>query len=439
MLPTTKADGNRSFLRNPLTWLRQNNLGRGYWTYFTAALFFDAGFCIYFFIFNLYLLDLHFNERFIGLVSGAMTLGGVLVMLPAGLLSRRIGVQRLLLLCYALSPLIHILRAFWTWAPAQIALALLGGMAVSSGGVCYLPVVARLTTEKNRTAGFSLIFCASLASSAVGGAICGYLPRWLQHAGLFVSVLEVKRLILVSSCVVALGAVIPAIRLRLPQMTDGEISARNRRLWWPSVSPGVVRLLVPLTLWAIVLAAFFPFGNVYLSAHLHLPLDRISFVFSTAQIVQLCMLLVTPFVLRAMGRLNGVLVIQALAGVTLGILACTQRIGTAVPLFLLFSALQWMANPGLYDLMMSSTRDSEREAASAMMLFCNAVVSALATPCAGALYARFGYRGPMLGLAILAAAVALLSRLLLAPRTPQLENSGAICQRRSSYGKMTAR
>jgi len=44
---------------------------------------------VYFFLFNLYLLDLHFNERTIGLVGGALTFGSVIGTLrPAGLHAR---------------------------------------------------------------------------------------------------------------------------------------------------------------------------------------------------------------------------------------------------------------------------------------------------------------------------------------------------------------
>lgn len=414
MLCTADQTSNVTFLRRPVAWFKQNNLSREYWVYFTAALFFDAGFCVYFFVFNLYLLDLHFQERSIGLVTGAMTLGGIVVMLPAGMLSRRIGVRRVLLLCYIVCPVIHIGRALWVSSPAQIGLAFLGGMALSTAGVCYLPIVARLTDERNRTAGFSLIFSASLASSAVGGILCGYIPGWLRHIGRGVAEADLERIILISSCAVASIAFIPAMRLRVAKPeNEPDKPAGNRLLRWPTVSPRVVRMLIPLTLWAIVLAAFFPFANVYLSVHLHLPLSRISFIFSAVQVVQLCMLMAVPVILRGLGRLNGVLVLESLTAVALAILAGTQRVAAAVPVFLAFSAIQWMATPGLYDLMMSGTRDAERDSASAMMLFCNAVVSSVATPCAGALYTRFGYRGPMLGLAIATAVVALLSRVLL--------------------------
>ena len=78
-------------------WLRRYKLGRGFWLFFTAALFWDAGFGVYFFLFNLYLLDFHLNERTIGLVSGALSLGLIAGMLPAVILTRRIGARRLLI------------------------------------------------------------------------------------------------------------------------------------------------------------------------------------------------------------------------------------------------------------------------------------------------------------------------------------------------------
>ena len=60
----------RSFLKAPLReWLLKQKLSRGFWIFFTVAFFFDFGFAVYFFLFNLYLLDFHFNERVIGLVG----------------------------------------------------------------------------------------------------------------------------------------------------------------------------------------------------------------------------------------------------------------------------------------------------------------------------------------------------------------------------------
>ena len=65
-----------------------------------------------------------------------------------------------------------------------------------------------------------------------------------------------------------------------------------------------------MALWAAVLAAFTPFANVYLSRDLHIPLSQIGLIFSAAQIVQLCMGLLTPLVFRGLGLVNGIVATQ---------------------------------------------------------------------------------------------------------------------------------
>ena len=108
------AAGTGSFWRSPSAWLQSKSLGRGFWVFFTAAFFFDAGFSVYFFLFNLYLLDFHFNERAMGLIGGALTLGSLVGTLPAGLLARRFGLRPLLIFCFVAAPLMaHACPMMW--------------------------------------------------------------------------------------------------------------------------------------------------------------------------------------------------------------------------------------------------------------------------------------------------------------------------------------
>lgn len=416
----SEAKQGLSFWRNPSVWLTENNFSRGFWVYFTAVFFLDAGFCIYFFLFNLYLLDLHFKEQVMGLVGGAMTLGSVLVMLPAGMLSKKIGVRPLLIVCFIAAPALNAMRVVWMWVPAQIGLALLAGMALSTGTVCYLPTVARFTTEKNRTAAFSLILSASLGTSAVGGVICGYLPQWLRMAGYSMHAVEVKRLILLMSCGVALLGLLPVLRLRIPLPRDAEADHTTSekpgwlRQW--SLSPFLVRFVPLMALWSVVLASFTPFSNVYLSSHLHVSMTRIGLIFSSVQILQLGIGLLTPIVFRAFGLMNGIIAIQIAAGVVLSALAVAQNVELAIALYLIFSAVQWMSSPGLYNLLMTETPDRERNTAAAITLFCNALVGSAATAAAGILFTRFGYPPVLFGIAALALSAAMLLRFLITPQ-----------------------
>jgi predicted MFS family arabinose efflux permease len=139
---------------------------------------------------------------------------------------------------------------------------------------------------------------------------------------------------------------------------------------------------------------------------------NIGLIFSTAQILQFALVLLTPILFRKLGLINGIAATQVLTAVALGCLAATQNASLAMAMYLGFSAMQWMSSPGLYNLLMSSVPDEERSAASSMTLFCNAVLAAAATAGAGILFTRFGYPLVLAGIAALAVVAAMLFRMV---------------------------
>jgi MFS family permease len=181
------------------------------------------------------------------------------------------------------------------------------------------------------------------------------------------------------------------------------------------MNPFLLRFLPAMGLWMAVLASFTPFANVYLSKDLHVSLAQIGLIFSAAQVVQFCVGLLTPLVFRRLGLVNGIVATQVATAAALGCLAGTHDRRLAVALYLSFSATQWMSSPGLYNLLMSEVPDEERSSASAMTMFCNALLQSCATAAAGILFVRFGYPHVLLGIAALALAAALLFGCLVRP------------------------
>ena len=410
----TEASGISTW-RRPARWLLEKKLSRSFWVFFAVAFFFDFGFSVYFFLFNLYLLDFDFNERAIGLVGGALTLGSVIGTLPAGWLARRTGLRPLLTLCLIAAPLLGVVRATVMLEWTQIALAFLAGLAMCIWGVCFLPALARLTTEENRAFAFSLIFSVSIGTSALGGLVCGYLQQWLKLAGYAMQDADVKRLILMAACGIAGMGLIPLMLLRLPS-PENEPQAQNKTRNQPwKMNPFLLRFLPSMALWTAVLASFTPFANVYLSKDLHISFAQIGLIYSTAQVVQLCVGLLTPVVFRWLGLVNGIVATQVATAAAIGCLAGTHDRRLAVALYLSFSATQWMSSPGLYNLLMSKVPDKDRSSAAAMTLFCNALLQSCATACAGILFVQFGYPRVLLGIAALALTAALLFGTLVAP------------------------
>ena len=421
-----------SFWHSPSAWLREKNLSSGFWTFFNAALFYDTGFAVYWFLFNLYLLDFHFNERAIGLINGALTLGLLVGTLPVGALGRKFGPRPVLLFCFAVAPLFGVARALWMWEPAQILLAFLAGLSMCTWTVTFLPAVSRLTTETNRTAAISLIFSVGVGASALGGAICGFLPQWLATAGFHLHPPTVKRLILLTSCAIVTIGIFPVLRLRMPPAEPApeipqpkklthSLSFRPRGFQFRSIQLNTFlwRFVLCMALWSVILAAFTPFANVFLARDLHIPLAQIGIIFSIAQCVQLAAGLLVPIVMRKLGMLNGIFATQLAAALALATMASSHHQGLAIALYLSFSAAQWMSSPALYSLLMNETPEAERSTAAATTMFANSLVSAGATAAAGILFTQYGYTRVLIGIAASATAVAILCRTLLT----QKENS----------------
>lgn len=414
------------FWQSPRAWLRKHQLGRGYWVFFTAAFFFDAGFSVYFFLFNLYLLDFRFDERAIGFVNGAFTLGAMAGTIPVGILGRRIGMRPLLLACFLAAPTVGMLRAVWMWEPAQVTLAFIAGIAMCLWTVSFLPVVAELTTEDNRTAGMSMIFSVGVGTSALGGIVCGYLPDWLRYAGFSLTPANVKRFILIASCILAAAGIAAVLRLRLrsgASSADGSQRGSPQARWFAlfRLRPFLRKFLFCIGLWSALIAAFAPFANVYLSRDLHVSLAGIGLIFSFAQGVQVLAGLLLPVIIRRAGMLNGILATELAAAVLLLMMAGAHHRELAIALYLAFSAAQWMSSPALYNLLMNETPEPERSTAAGFTMFINALAASVATTLAGTLYVRFGYAAVLIGVSAFAAAAAVSTRILLSrrPTAPQ--------------------
>lgn len=420
--PNSCAEESASGWRHPSAWLREQRLSRNFWIFFLAAFFFDAGFSVYFFLFNLYLLDFHFSDRSIGLIGGAFTLGSVVGTLPAGFLAQKIGLRALLAICFAAASLLNGLRVVWMLESAQIVLGFLAGVAMCMWGVCFLPAVARLTTEKARTSAFSLIFSVSIGTSILGGIVSGYLPLWLKAAGIAMQAAEIKRLVLLGACGIALTSFLPLLYLHIPAQSQGEADGnpRTSKRWFHVLlhDPFLLRFLPLMALWAAVLAAFTPFANVYLSRELHIQLARVGLIFSATQALQFCMGLLVPLIVRVLGLVHGIVATQLIAALALIAMALSGSGSVAIALYLVFSAAQWASSPVLYNLLMNETSDRQRSTAAAMALFLNAFAATVATSGAGILFNRFGYKPVLLGIAGVAVVAAMLFRILIPPHRP---------------------
>jgi MFS family permease len=426
-MPDSAATQPTPARRLPGAWHQYRELSRDFWTFFVAALLYEAGFGLYFFLFNLYLLDFHFDEKAIGLINGALSLGLLATTLPAGILSRKIGSQPLLLFCFVVAPLVGVLRALWMWEPAQIGLAFTAGLVMSIWTVCFLPVSASLTSESNRASAIGLIFSVGIGATALGSGASGYLSHWIGALSAGFGPAEIKRIVLLISCAVAALGALPL--LRLPNRRLAQQAGTAARLWDPGLlrNSFLRRYLPCMALWTSLLAAFTPFASVYFARERHIELTHIGLIFSVSQMAQLVAGLLIPLMVSRWGMLRSIFVTQLGTALLLIVVVSASPPGWSIAAFVLYSASQWMSSTAIYTLLMNAMPEADRSAASAMTMFCNSLGTACAASAAGALLVRFHYAPVLLVMAFLEVALAILFRLLLRNRARSLAAPQTFC------------
>jgi MFS family permease len=402
-----------------------------FWLFFTASIFFNIGFSIFYFLFNIYLLGFGWTERSLGLIGSLMAVGSILGTIPAGRLAERFGLRWTLTLGVALAVVFSILRVCIAWQPAQLSLALLSGVVMCFWAVCLSPAVAALTTEQQRPFAFSLMFASGISIAGAGGLIAGLLPGWLIRADWLqglrahqLSVQQANQLTLLIGCAIAGLALIALSRMVLakpiPQLQQPRRS--NPFLW---------RFLPAMAVWGLVTGAFPPFANVYFVHHLGLSLERTGFVFSISQLAQFVAILGAPVLFRRTGLTAGVMLTQFATAATLVWLAAAHSAQLASYVYWAYMAVQCMNEPGIFSMLMKHTPEHQRSRASAATFFVSSASQAAASLAMGAAIVRFGYPMSIAAIAALAVLAAVLFRRLagdVAEKSPPISESSAVTE-----------
>jgi MFS family permease len=364
--------------------LSRKNLGRQFWTFFAASFCFDLGMTMYFFLYNLYLLDCGFKENFLGLMMSAMNIGSIACTIPAGVLIQRLGIRKSLLICIVMVSAISATRALFLPRSAVLALALLGGFLTTIWAVAISPAIALLTNEKSRPFGFSLVFSSGIGVGILANLAASRLPGLSMRLSPAISEIRGKQVVLlIASAIVALGLVpLSMLQIEAPPSSAGKLYPRNPFLW---------RFLPAVALWSLVTGSLSPLANVYFSQYLHTPLARIGIIFSCSNLLQVLGILVAPFLFRRLGLVPGVACTQLAAALLLGFLAANSAAFPAALIYVGFTGFLWMSEPGLFSLLMSGVAPDERAGASSMNFLVISLVQAVAVAATGASFTRFGY------------------------------------------------
>jgi MFS family permease len=384
-------------------WWTRQGLDRNFLIFLFASGLFDLGEFIFFLLYNLYLLDLGFNEKLLGRIASAMTAGSFLGVVPAAALVHRWGLRPVLVLAIAGASASTALRAMASAPPSLLVFAFLNGLFLAMWAVCLPPAVAASTTERNRTRGFSLVTSLGIGIGIGAGVLGGRLPALLAQFGAPAGPVEAKRAaLLLGSALVSL-AILPALRLQFP----GARPSPSEKRVYPR-GRFIVGFIFAVFVWSVATGAFNPFFNVYFAQHLRLSVERIGTIFSFSHLAQVVAILSAPLLLRRVAGIKGISYAQLATALMLALLAFATTPAAAAVTYIAYMAFQYMTEPCLFTLLMDRVAPAERSGASALNFLATSLAGTLSAIAAGAALPRFGYSFVLGAAAILALVAAIL-------------------------------
>jgi MFS family permease len=147
-----------------------------------AALLYGLSFSVWDLFFNLYILSLGFSNDMLGLIRFATPLAALILGLPLGLLSDRIGSKRSMLIGLSIG-LIGMFFQIHLLSPILIFFfALVQGAGFMLFSVSQPPFIMANSKTENQAIIFSLNFGLIILSTMIGNLIAGSASNWLEKA-----------------------------------------------------------------------------------------------------------------------------------------------------------------------------------------------------------------------------------------------------------------
>ncbi|MBX3036161.1 MAG: MFS transporter [Anaerolineales bacterium] len=353
-------------------------------------------------IFNFYALSLGYDEALIGNLVTASSFVALIAALPMGYLADIIGRKGSLVLSSVLLGISILAMAIWQTEFSFYSMNVLSGLAQSLAGVTMSPFLMENSDEKERTYLFSFGQGLMMTMSSVGSWVGGYLPTWIgsvQNISATDST-AYGNTILVSG-VFAMIAILPLIFIKSPK-----VAKSNRAIFAPleyaKKQPALlVKFILPMLLTSIGAGLIMPFMNVFFREVHKQPDPVIGTLFAWGSLAMAIGLLVAPPLAERMGKIQLVVISQALSIPFLILLGFSPIFWVGAATFYIRLALMNMSSPVYQTFVMERVDPSARATIASLTSMAWNFGWAFSPTISGWLQVNYGFGPPFIGTIIL--------------------------------------
>jgi MFS family permease len=347
---------------------KQYDLVRGFKPsirFFLISTFLADGiaFNLWLLFFNFFILERGFSREFLGLVNSAPSIAALVLGLPLGFLSDRIGRKKAMMIgigSYAIASVIEIT----TYSPGLILIAaFIGGAGHTLYFLSQAPFMANVTSTDNRTLLFSLNFGLVSLSGLFANLIGGQLPAFFGNAfGFPLASAQAYQAVLIISIFVSLCSLVPLAYIRETSFDRQDVEQgfllsgfsetlkkNGKALLGILSQPTSVKLALPNIFLGFGAALLIPYINVFLRDKFQISDQLLGLFFSLSALVTGVSVFLGPLLAkRSGGKIRAITITQGSSLFFLLMLGFSNQLTYAAIGFLARNALMNMAVP-LFD------------------------------------------------------------------------------------------
>lgn len=333
-----------------------------------ANIFTQIGFGIFMVIYNFYIRELGYNEQINGQVISMTALATAILLVPAGIISDRIGRKKAMLFGVFATGLVLLCRSMIEMQSLLIIFAFGTGLTSAFLQVSGIPWLAENSNPEQRVHLFSIHFAVMTGANVIGTLSGGILTDLFS---VIVSELNSIRLTLLIGGVIFLGGFLPIMRFKeqapsieknknLQKITLKQIFHKN-----DSVKIIILFAFAQLLI-GVGAGLVIPYLNLYFADRFTASNTAIGFIISMGQAATAVAMIIGPMVVRKFGEVKAVVILQLMSLPFLLLTAYTENLWLAAIGFLFRQALMNAGNPIQMSLMMSKVNDSMKGLANSV-------------------------------------------------------------------------
>ena len=332
--------------------------------------------------FNIYMLQSGVTREFLGIVNSLPALSGLLLGIPIGRLSDRIGQRRTLIIGIIFSGLAFLGQVTFKQSALILIMSALTGVFNMFLIVSISPLMMKLSDLHNRTLLFSLNYGLQTLSGAVGSLFAGQLPA------VFGSIFNVDptsatayQVVLIATVLLGITALIPLWMMREPETIPAEETMPSagtmetpQKVDAATTSPNsdlrrlIVKLATPNFLIGIGAAILIPYMNVFFKDRFHISDSLLGLLFSLSSLFIGVGSIVAPrLTIQFGGKIRTVVITQFISVIFMLMIGFVPSLLIAGISALMRSALMNMSSPLYSAFCMEQTPERQQGFVSSVM------------------------------------------------------------------------